>query len=110
MPSSWPSWTASTWMERVFDLRNRFGLLLLAPLAVLAIGCSETLDGGAACPSLCPEQNIEVEDTVLEPLSLDTTLVGYPPLGTETRLLLASRADLDVRAVVRFDSLTTRFV
>ena len=97
-------------MERVYDLHNRIGAIVIALVAAVAAGCSEKLEGGAACPSLCPEQEIQVRDTILEPISLDTTLAGYPTLGVEPRLLLAARGDtLDVRAVVRFDTLPPTF-
>lgn len=48
-----------------------------------------------------------VFDTVIEPIVLDTSVGGFPTLGTETALLLASIGDtLETRPVVRFDSLT----
>lgn len=84
--------------------------------AVLALAsaaaCAEKLDGGAGCPSLCPVTNATVLDTTLDPVVLDTTLSGVPIPGDAQTLLLALRpgADsLDVRAVVRFDSLPARF-
>ena len=43
-------------------------------------------------------------------VTVDTTVLGYPAIGTESRLLVASRGDtLDARAVMRFDTLTQHF-
>jgi hypothetical protein len=93
-------------------LRNRFWLMVLvAGVAGTVAACSEDLNSTAGCPSLCPEQNIVSRDTVLETfMAVDTTVLGYPVIGTETFLLVASRGDtLDTRAVMRFDTLTQRF-
>ncbi len=84
------------------------GVLALA----LAAACSEELETGAACPSLCPVTNEAVRDTVLSPVVLDSALGDVPVAGDPDRLLLAVRpgADsLDVRAVFRFDSLPARY-
>ena len=86
--------------------------LLLAMIAVAGLGaCNEKLDGGAACPSLCPAQSVPVQDTLITPvLAFDSTYVGFPPRGTESSMLLATRGDtLEVRGIVRFDSLTYAF-
>jgi hypothetical protein len=79
-------------------------------LALVASGfvaaCAEDYQGGAACPALCPEQNVVVFDTVFDPVELDTTVTGFPTHGTETELLLARFGDsVDTRPVIRFDSL-----
>jgi len=83
----------------------------LLACVVGAAACREDLNGTAGCPSLCPEQNIVSRDTVLDAfVTVDTTVTGYPVLGTESFLLVASRGDtLDARAVMRFDTLTQRF-
>lgn len=98
------------WMDALRgspSMRARF-LVALAGLAVVA-GCTEDLDGGSACPVLCPGQNVVVSDTILDGVSLDTVITGLPTLGSEPTLLLADRGDtLDTRVVLRFDSLTTR--
>ena len=93
-------------------MRNR--LWTLAVMFAIATGvaaCAEDLSGGAGCPVLCPEQNVQVRDTLLEGVVvLDTTVLGYPVLGTESFLLVATRGDtLDARAVIRFDTLTQAF-
>jgi len=100
----------------VFRARPR--LLPLFGLALLALGaCKEDLAGGAACPTLCPGQQLEVHDTVLVADQVfDTTVVvpGMPPLGTETNLLVARYADVQgdsivSGAVLRYDSLQRNF-
>lgn len=89
------------------DGRRRVRILLagLAAVAMVA-ACSEDFEGGAACPLLCPEQNVVVHDTVFDPVVMDTTIVGFPTIGTETEMLLAYRGDtVDTRPVIRFDSI-----
>ncbi|HUQ81003.1 MAG TPA: hypothetical protein VM076_07700 [Gemmatimonadaceae bacterium] len=93
-------------------MRNRlWAMSLLACVVSTIVACREDLNGTAGCPALCPEQNIVSRDTVLDAfLTVDTTVTGYPVLGTESFLLLASRGDtLDARAVMRFDTLTQKF-
>ncbi len=82
--------------------------LLALPLALVAGACTEDLETAEGCPVLCPGQSLDILDTILDPaMVLDTTLGGYPLQGFESPLLLASRGDtLDVRVVVRFDTLT----
>jgi hypothetical protein len=86
-------------------------MALLATVVSSIVACKEDLAGTAGCPSLCPEQNIVSKDTTLESfIEVDTTITGYPVIGTEAVLLVASRGDsLDARAVMRFDTLTQRF-
>src|SRR5688572_17478695 len=112
MPSSWASWTALTLKDGVYGLRNRLWVIsLLACVVGTVAACSEDLTGTAGCPELCPEQDIDSRDTILDAfLTVDTTVTGYPVLGTETFLLVATRGDtLDARAVMRFDTLAQRF-
>ncbi|MDQ8145195.1 MAG: hypothetical protein P3A32_07010 [Gemmatimonadota bacterium] len=88
--------------------------LLRAPLAwVLAVAlvtgaCAERLETGATCPILCPGQTLDILDTVLtDVVAVDSAIGGFPFLGTESPMLLANRGDtLDVRVIVRFDTLT----
>ncbi len=90
-----------------------FSLAVAAAVYAVAAACSETLPEGRACPALCPNQNIPVVDTVIDGLTamaVDTTIAGYPLLGTEPELLVAASGDtIDVRAIVRFDSITTQY-
>lgn len=91
---------------------GRASRVILAAVAAASLGaCNEQLDAGSACPSLCPGLSVPIRDTVLTPiLAFDTTLVGYPSIGTEEGIPLASRGDtLDVRGVIRFDSLQVLF-
>ena len=93
-------------------MRNRLWVIsLLACVVGTVAACSEDLTGTAGCPELCPEQDIDSRDTILDAfLTVDTTVTGYPVLGTETFLLVATRGDtLDARAVMRFDTLAQRF-
>jgi hypothetical protein len=92
--------------------RPRVALLGVVSLLVLAAACAESIEAGAGCPVLCPIENEAVRDTVLEGVALDTTLTGFPFPGEQTYLLVALHpgADsVDVRAVIRFDSLPKRF-
>ena len=93
-------------------MRNRvLAMALLTTVVSTIVACKEDLAGTAGCPSLCPEQNVVSKDTTLEAfIEIDTTVTGYPVIGTEAVLLVASRGDsLDARAVMRFDTLTQRF-
>ncbi|HEX7547234.1 MAG TPA: hypothetical protein VF368_10935 [Gemmatimonadaceae bacterium] len=90
-------------------MNRRLSLILAVLLAAGAGACAESLDGGAGCPRLCPSQTLLVLDTVINPvLAFDSTLIGYPELGAEQELLLATRGDtLEVRGVIRFDTMMT---
>ncbi|MEP7066981.1 MAG: hypothetical protein ABI889_13170 [Gemmatimonadota bacterium] len=100
----------------VFRARHHFLPLLGFALLGLA-ACQEHLSGGAACPALCPGQQLEVHDTVLVADQVfDTTSIvnGMPPLGTETALLVARYRDAQgdsivSGAVLRYDSLQRVF-
>lgn len=82
----------------------------LACTVVIGASCGDDLDGGGTCPALCPEQSLPVRDTILNAIEFDSTVGPYPLLGTEAGLLLASRGDtLDVRGVVRYDTLSTTY-
>ena len=89
----------------------RAPVLLALPLALVASACAEKLETSAACPLLCPGQELNIRDTIIDPaIAFDTTLAGFPLLGAEPNLLFASRGDtLDVRPVIRFDTLVRSF-
>lgn len=80
---------------------------------VLSLGlaaCGEQLESGAACPALCSGQSLALRDTVVDGVVIDTTLSGFPPRGSSNLLMLANSGDtLDVRYIVRFDSLITTY-
>lgn len=89
----------------------RSSLLGFGVAAAVAIGgCSTDEVTNSQCPLLCPQRNLQVVDTTLEAVTLDTVLAGFPVLGTEGRLLLATApGGLDVRALMRFDSTVAVF-
>lgn len=89
----------------------RAPVLLVFPVALLVGACTERLSTADSCPLLCPGQQLDILDTVIDPaVVLDTTLQVFPLVGLEGSLLLASRGDtLDTRVIVRFDSLLRVF-
>lgn len=97
-------------------IRNRllaFGVAILAYAGATA--CNENLqEGRAGCPALCPGQAVPVIDTTIDGLAglaVDTTVAGYPPIGTAPELLVANGGDsLDVRGIIRFDSISFDYV
>lgn len=92
-------------------LIRRVVVLAGSALGIAALAsCSEQLEGGKSCPVLCPQENLDVREAILTPVAFDTTLAGYPLLGDDVSLLLASRGDtVDTRVVVRFDSLPEKY-
>ncbi len=77
-----------------------------------AAACSEQIESGAACPELCPTENVPVRDTVLEAVVLDSVIDGYPFPGDPPYVLLSARprADtLDVRGIFRFDTVPGKY-
>lgn len=89
-------------------LRGALGIALLFTLSA----CSEQVTSSLGCPELCTDQSAQLRDTVLaDAVVFDTTLTGYPQLGTTRELSLVARGDTaDVRVVARFDTLPNRFV
>jgi hypothetical protein len=91
-------------------VRQPIAILVTIIGAALAGACSEHLNGGAACPTLCPNQQLEVTDTTFRidhgyPVD-DTTIASFPLLGDEGALLVANIPNrADVRGILRFDSL-----
>lgn len=80
-------------------------LVLATVLVVGPLACTESFDGGDACPSLCPSRPTAFRDTTIDAVVLDTTVGGYPELGLSAFLLLANRPDtLVTRGVIRFDA------
>ena len=80
-------------------------MLLVASLA----GCDEQLATTGTCPELCPDQELTVYQTELQPVVYDTTVTGFPIRGLEPQLLVASGELVDVRAIYRFDQLPTEY-
>ena len=68
-------------------IRNRLLAFGVAALAYAgATACNENLqEGRAGCPALCPGQAVPVIDTTIDGLTglaVDTTVAGYPTIGT----------------------------
>lgn len=81
--------------------------------AACALGlaaCDEQVDSGAGCPLLCTQDPIDLRDTIIEAVVVDSTFPGQPALGYEQFPLLANRGDtLETRVIVRFDSLPAKY-
>ena len=86
-------------------------LILLGLAAAASAGaCSEKLEAGAACPLLCPQQDVQLKDTIVEAVAIDSTLPVIPVIGEESSMLLAARGDtLETRLIFRFDTITQTF-
>ena len=83
---------------------------LMAAMAVAFGACDEQINGGAACPALCPGQSAQLRDTTFFAVAFDTAIAGFPAVGAETHFFLASMGDtLQTAGVIRFDSLPTTF-
>jgi hypothetical protein len=102
--------------ERLFAFARRArssrGWLLASVFGIVALAsaCTERLEGGGACPVLCPQQQQVFRDTVLEAVAFDTTLGPFPVLGVAGGALLASRGDtVETHVIVRFDALPDFF-
>ena len=104
-------------MNRRFDFRpsvvavSRL-LIALGLFGVVALSaCGEKLEAGAACPLLCPAtKDVDLRDTTVDAVAVDTSVAGFPLLGEEAPLLLAARGDtLDTRVIFRFDTIGKTF-
>lgn len=86
-----------------------------APLLALlvALACAEDPVGGSTCPQLCPVENIPLEEVVLEPVAFAASVGDFPIPGRTNGLWLATRGgtgdSLDVRAIVRYDTVTSTY-
>ena len=89
----------------------RAPVVLVLPAALLFGACAEDLTTADSCPVLCPGQQLDILDVVIDPaIVFDSTLRAFPLQGYEESLLLASRGDtLDTRPIIRFDTLTRVF-
>lgn len=92
-----------------FRLRPLAVLLAFAGVAT-AVACTDNLESDAGCPLLCPGQDVALRDTVLDAVMVDSSVAGFPAIGTESYLLIGTRGDTtDTRGIFRFDSLPTTF-
>jgi hypothetical protein len=95
----------------VKSLKSFVRPLAFAAAAAVAFGaCDEQFNGGGACPALCPSPQAQLRDTTFFAIAMDTTITGYPALGSEQVLFVAAMGDtLETAAVIRFDSLPNTF-
>lgn len=78
--------------------------------AVSIAACGEKLESGAGCPILCPTPDVQLKDTTIEAIAIDSSLAAFPAIGEEQPLLLAARGDtLDTRVIFRFDSISKSY-
>jgi len=90
--------------------RRAVGTLGAFTASVLIVACADQLTGGNACPELCQQEKVTVNDTVIDAIEVDTSIVGFPAIGSENFLLLASQGDtLQTRAIIRYDTLPTTY-
>ena len=68
-------------------------LVLATAVAVVFGACDESLEGGTACPLLCPQPQATIRDTTFTAVEVDTSIAGFPAFGTEVTLFLASFGD-----------------
>lgn len=81
-------------------------LAVMATVAVVVGACDEQLNGGIACPVLCPGQQVAMRETTFFAVELDTSIVGFPAIGGEQQFFIATLGDtLETAAAVRYDSL-----
>jgi hypothetical protein len=92
------------WLRRACPL-----FAVIIGVVVLA-SCDEKLEGGAACPALCPIGSASVRDTTFFAVDVDSSIPGYPSIGTEPWIVLATLGDtFDARGIVRYDTLPTHY-
>lgn len=90
--------------------RSRFYSILPSLLIVAATSCTEKLDSIAGCPDLCTGQGAPIQTVVINPVVMDTTVTASGEFATESFLFVGNRGDtLDTRAIVRFDSVPSKF-
>ena len=91
-------------VSRLLTALGFFGVAALS-------GCGEKLEAGASCPLLCPAtKDVDLKDTTVDAIAVDTSVAGFPVIGEEAPLLLAARGDtLDTRVIFRFDSIGKTF-
>ncbi len=113
MPERFPFTSAVTHVRRIFGrlARTPVAVLMAIAIAVGVAACTEDFTGGDACPSLCPSKPLAFRDTIIDAVTIDSTLPGFPELGLSSALLLATRGDtLVTRGVIRFDVLPTSYL
>lgn len=98
-------------MTRSFFVRFKALTVFALVLATVSLAsCSENLAAGGSCPLLCPQESSPLNDIYVDGVVVDTSAVGFPPLGFESDLILAHRGDsLDSRIITRFDSVALTY-
>ena len=92
--------------------RPRLALVtaLLALVAVLG-ACSEDLDGGTACGTLCPGTELQSREVSLAAIVDEDIVPGILETGVESVMPLIDRKDtVQTRIAIRFDTLITQYV
>jgi hypothetical protein len=91
-------------------LRRARPLFAVISGVIAVASCDQNLESGAACPALCPSEALPVRDTDFFAVAVDTSVPGFPQIGTEPRLLIATLGDtFDSRGIIRFDTLVTSY-
>ena len=88
------------------------GFRTLGAVALCAAlsACTEKLESETGCPLLCNGQGAPIQNITIEPVVSDTTLPSTLATGAEIFLPLVTRGDTaDTRAIVRFDSIPSRY-
>jgi len=98
-------------MTGKFLIKQKRAVLLGMVASTLAIAaCSDNLNAGKSCPLLCPEQSVTLQDTIIDAVFGDTTVLGIPSIGNAVFLMLSSHGDtIDSRAIIRYDTITQTF-
>lgn len=108
-------------MTTTFPMAFRFprARLLAGALALGAVlgACSEDLESGKTCSTLCPGTDVQTRDVTLDAVTLDATVpgvleTGLEPInevGLQPGLPLVGRPEVETRVVVRFDTLPQRY-
>jgi hypothetical protein len=92
---------------KAFSQRMR-PLAVAAAMAVAFGACDEQLNGGIACPALCPGPGTILSETTFFAVDLDTSIAGFPTIGGELEFYVTTLGDtLETAAALRFDSLPT---
>jgi len=72
--------------------------------------CSEDVQSPCLLVATCPQEQPPLQDIVLDAITYDTSIAGYPETGFEPTLFLAHAGDtLDARIITRFDTIPTHY-
>jgi hypothetical protein len=91
----------------VKDFSKRMRPVAVAAAMAVAFGaCDEQLNGGLACPALCPGVGTTMSETTFFAVDMDTSIAGFPTIGGELEFYVTTLGDtLQTAAALRFDSL-----